>query len=319
MIELSISERALHNEATTVCTRIQGDEAYLIQILQKIEHTKLYKKFHRPSLFAYALHELKLTRTTAYSFISVARKAKEIPRLHEAIQKSEFSVAKASRIVAALTRKNAEGLVRFAIQNTCEKTDREVARINPRAGAPEKIKYLSKNLVQLTITVSQEGFEKFQRAEALAAQKGKKFLGRGGVVELLAEEYVERHDPVRKADRAAELKARKNLNLQTKTERLCVNRVFQSERVKLTAEQKHAVFARDRGRCTHVDQTGERCTNDRYLHVHHLIPVANGGTNDPDNLTTLCSSHHDLVHQLSFALENQVTWLRSPTGKYLSS
>jgi hypothetical protein len=86
----------------------------------------------------------------------------------------------------------------------------------------------------------------------------------------------------------------------------------------LSASEKHAVFLRDQGRCTFVNERGERCNIDRWLHVHHIKPVSQGGTNDPTNLTVLCSAHHDLVHQLSFALEGQINWLRAPTVAYVA-
>jgi 5-methylcytosine-specific restriction endonuclease McrA len=86
----------------------------------------------------------------------------------------------------------------------------------------------------------------------------------------------------------------------------------------LSASEKHAVFLRDQGRCTFMNERGERCNADRWLHVHHIKPVSQGGTNDLANLTVICSAHHDLVHQLSFALESQINWLREPTVAYVA-
>lgn len=87
-------------------------------------------------------------------------------------------------------------------------------------------------------------------------------------------------------------------------------------RIPLTAEQKHAVFARDQGRCTHKNLNDVRCNSDKWIDVHHIIPILLGGSNEPENLTTLCSFHHDLVHQLSLPIEGQVNWLRSPLLPY---
>ncbi len=348
MLVLSSHQQALHDEALEICTRLKHDEGMLIEVLQKIDHAKLYKKFQRSSLFKYAVHELKLSEPVAYGFISVARKAKEIPGLKAAIQGGRLSVSKASRIVSALTPQNAAGLVDFAIKHSWEKINHEVARVAPKSRAQDKVKFVSEDLVQVTVTISKTAFDNLKCAEALATQKGKKLAGRGDVVEIALREYVERHDPVRKAKRAAARKVTMDEKKKTfstskqalvsnmpeggnlkfpisistaevpKEPKLCVHRVLRSERVKLTAEQKHVVFNRDQGRCTHTNIEGERCGNDRYLHVHHIIPVSHGGGNEPDNLTTLCSSHHDLVHQLSLPLDNQVTWLRSPTARYLA-
>lgn len=32
---------------------------------------------------------------------------------------------------------------------------------------------------------------------------------------------------------------------------------------------------------------------------------------EPDNLTTLCTSHHELAHQMAFGIDEQVLWLRA--------
>ena len=45
------------------------------------------------------------------------------------------------------------------------------------------------------------------------------------------------------------------------------------------------VFARDGGKCV-------RCGSTEDLHCDHILELANGGTNDIDNLMTLCRSHH---------------------------
>lgn len=43
--------------------------------------------------------------------------------------------------------------------------------------------------------------------------------------------------------------------------------------------------------CDDADETGERT-----LLVHHIIPVANGGSGDDDNLALLCPHCHELAH-----------------------
>jgi hypothetical protein len=51
---------------------------------------------------------------------------------------------------------------------------------------------------------------------------------------------------------------------------------------------RRMVFFRDKHTCQDCGES--RATNPRIaLHVDHIIPVAMGGTNNPDNLQTLCS------------------------------
>jgi 5-methylcytosine-specific restriction endonuclease McrA len=34
------------------------------------------------------------------------------------------------------------------------------------------------------------------------------------------------------------------------------------------------------------------------VHVHHVVPVWQGGGNEPDNLVVLCPNHHAMAHAL---------------------
>lgn len=54
---------------------------------------------------------------------------------------------------------------------------------------------------------------------------------------------------------------------------------------------RRAVMERDGHRCR-----GAGCRSARFLSVHHLTPRAAGGSNDPENLITLCSACHRAVH-----------------------
>ncbi len=65
-----------------------------------------------------------------------------------------------------------------------------------------------------------------------------------------------------------------------------------SVRTLVPSASKHQVNLRDEGRCTHAHKNGRRCNQKRWLEIHHITPVKNGGLNSPENLTTLCFNHH---------------------------
>ncbi len=59
------------------------------------------------------------------------------------------------------------------------------------------------------------------------------------------------------------------------------------------------VIARDGGRCT----VGG-CRSRYRLQVHHITPVSEGGSNDPDNLGTFCWFHHHVaIHGSGFRVD----------------
>ena len=51
------------------------------------------------------------------------------------------------------------------------------------------------------------------------------------------------------------------------------------------------ILRRDNHTCQHCGKSEER------LYVHHIMPREHGGTDDLDNLTTLCHDCHQKVHQ----------------------
>ncbi len=304
---LTQSELNVHARALSIAERFRKIEWELIEILQLVEETKFYQRMNCKSLFSYAHDILGLSESAAYMFNTVAKKASHIACLQRSLQEGKISVSKASRIVSTLTPRNAEELVRFAETHKLREIDYEVARLNPRARSRERAKVISEDAVELTITVSKKGYEDLCRIVSL-----KDCASLADAVEKSTDLFLKTHDPVRKA----------KLSRGQKTREPLFNRGLDpdagSGREPLTAEQRHAVFSRDEGRCTYCS-SGERCDSDRWVHIHHIVPVSDGGSNDPSNLTTLCSFHHKLVHQLSISLEKDaIYWQRagspSPPG-----
>lgn len=54
---------------------------------------------------------------------------------------------------------------------------------------------------------------------------------------------------------------------------------------------RHTILSRDNYECQESDG---RC--DGPLQIHHIIPLSKGGSNNPDNLVTLCLYHHCTRH-----------------------
>ena len=61
---------------------------------------------------------------------------------------------------------------------------------------------------------------------------------------------------------------------------------------------QRALRARDNNCCTFPG-----CNNRRYLHSHHVEHWSNGGDTSLDNLMSLCTKHHTLVHEGGFRIE----------------
>jgi 5-methylcytosine-specific restriction endonuclease McrA len=99
----------------------------------------------------------------------------------------------------------------------------------------------------------------------------------------MAEIYLEKKDPVVKAERILTQKETKSLkHVARHTD-------------KIPAHVLHQVHVRDRGQCTH-ETKGKRCETKRWIDIHHIKPRSEGGEHTLANLTTLCSAHHRMEH-----------------------
>jgi len=292
---LNANDTSLHEYALRLAREHRRTEGLLLKALDDIDSCRLYRALGYPSLFAYAVSALGLSEGVAYAMITVARKARDLALLREAVLSQELTVSKAAKIVAVLDQDNATEMIAFAKTRTSREIEAEVAKRRHASGAKERLRNLP---------IPASLFEKLKRAQSvLATQRGQN-VDQVAALEAALDEFLDRHDPVRRADRA--MKRKQN----AKTSAAEPTHSSREERKRKTAAEIHAVNARDRGRCQFVDTNGKCCENDRWLHHHHKIPVSRGGSNDPANLVSLCPFHHDLVHQLGFAIDGQVNWLK---------
>ena len=298
-VVLTADQQSLHQRALELARKHREVEAALVRALSEIDRLKLYLPLGYPSLFQYVVRSLRMSESVAYAFILVARKARSIPDLASALDGERVSVAKASRIASALDAGNAQALIEFAATHSARETEREAAKIKPRARRRDSVREVDGEMVEIRMLIPKDALADLERVQALEAQRGRE-ASLSASVAAAAKSYLHRRDPVAKARRAQ----------QRRTFKVAPNRA------PIKAEAKHEVVARDEGRCAFVGADRKRCGRDRWLHLHHVVPVARGGTDDPTNLVLLCSEHHALVHQTRFASDGQVSWLRARTVEY---
>ena len=84
----------------------------------------------------------------------------------------------------------------------------------------------------------------------------------------------------------------------------------------LPAPIRRAVYERDDGRCTFVDEAGRRCRSRERLEYHHEDPYGRGGGHGPDNIRLLCRPHNVLLAERDYgkAWMDQFRGRRTATG-----
>jgi hypothetical protein len=290
----------IHVRAINAAQVYRRSEADLIDALQLVDDHRVFIQRGHSSLFAYVIAELGLGESLAYSLITIARKAREIPELKRHIRDGSLTLTNARQIVPHLTPENASEWITKASALPSRKLEREIVAIHPRAATVEKATYVTPARIELKIGLSESAMLRLRRAQDLLSQARKRPVSLEETVDALTEEFLRRTDPVSKAKRHQVRKGCSQLNKEnpnTPIRKLAARRVHPT-REPLSAAILHHVNLRDERQCAHILTDGRRCNQSRWLEIHHKTPVHEGGSNDPANLITLCSSHHRHWHQL---------------------
>ncbi len=310
---MNVKLHSLRERARQVASKYSKCEAELISVIQEVSRARAFEKWGFTSLFDYCVRELKLSEASSCNFTAVARKAAEVPALAAAIQAGELSVSKARKIVPVLTNDNHDEWLSLAKNSTTRQVEKAVAVANPQAIVKEKLKYVGENRVLMTAEFSEEEIGLLKRVADLVSQKTKKACSQREALVAGLRSYIERNDPVAKAERATtrvecsgagltKLQNRKNETSAFphagSTQSLRKSVAGQKhKRQTYPAALVHAVTIRDERQCTRRSIDGSRCGATRWLDVHHIVPRSIGGADTLENLTTLCSAHHRMEHR----------------------
>lgn len=283
-------------------------EAELISIFQEMDKLRGFLEFEFASLFEYATKRLKLSESTALNLIGVARKSVEVPELKIAIEAGEISVSKARKIAPVITKENKELWIEIASTKTSREIEKAVATEKPELLIQESVKYKASDRIEFKTGISEALLKKLDNIRDLESQRTSKAVNFEEVLEAMAIAYLEKFDPIRKAERAAKRNEKADASAHvpghvleagvSKPSEFKVERIdMPFRREVIHSALKHAVTMRDQRRCTHIYKDGSRCECTRWLDVHHIVPVSEGGTNELRNLKTLCRSHHQMIHR----------------------
>lgn len=309
----------LIQKAQTLVKEFKSKELELMEVLQELDQTKAYRISGFNSLYTFCTEFLNLSEHQAYHYITVSRKCQEVPLLKSALFDKKITISKARRLCAVLGKNTSEQnlqWIKTAQKSTHKELERIIRKKDPRALVPDTTRYLTDTHLKLQATVSHETYNKLQRVkEILMAQGGVDY---DQVFSKMADEFLKRHDPIKKAQRWLDKE-----NSLAKNKKTCENAtskmipahhnpcssqlelgIFRvqekskkspTQRTPLQARVKHQVYLRDQGLCQYVHQ-GKKCQSRYFIELHHQIPVSKGGRNTVENLITLCSAHHKKVH-----------------------
>jgi 5-methylcytosine-specific restriction endonuclease McrA len=284
--------KTIHEAALECATQYQHREAQLIDRLQEVDAQKVYEHLGVTSLFSYCVEALKLSEDRAYALIRVARKSVEVPELKAAVFQGELSVAAAKRIAAVITPENKTEWIEKAKELKQRELDQAISEVVPATKVTERVKAVAADIFEFRCPISKSLEAKLRRVKKVLAQKKQRNATMSETLDALADSFLEKHDPVRKAERVAKKIIPQQVSKPVGT---------------IPARVRHEVNRRDGGQCTYVHPEFGRCRSRQWLDLHHVQPKSRGGLNETANLTTLCTAHHRMGHRIATKRESDST------------
>jgi hypothetical protein len=303
-----VKQHPLDEQAAEIIQRYRSEEQKLLSVLQQIEAQFVFRELGYSSMFQYCIERHKLSESRAYELIYVSRKCAEVPRLKAAMEAGAVSLSAAKRIGSVVTEENAELWISQAATLKQKELERAVATVNPKAAVKERIKPVAAERSTLVVGISHSLEKKLARVRELVAQSSAKPCDLERALEQMADLFLESKDPVRRAERITQKKlaaaSKANQHVLSKVAapaRKSPPAVARQTRSPIPAAIRHQVMLRDRGECQGTTPQGTRCGCRQWTDIHHIRPVSIGGSNEADNLLTLCRSHHRQAHLSPFA------------------
>jgi hypothetical protein len=303
----------LHEKALQIAKTYLRAESDLISILQAIDDCRGYRELGFKSLFEYATQALGLSESVSYNLITIARKSKEVPKLQEMIRKQEITISNARTIAPVLTSENQERWLSTAATSSKRELEKEIAKEFPQTQVREQARYVSDQRIELKLGISEELHEKFKRVQDLVSTQSGKAASIEETLDAALALFIEKKDPVEKANRAQARMERTQKPVPAQDNKRSASSFGPGSSVSsipsfslipypnknpryIPAWLVHAIRRRDQGQCTYRSSQGVRCSQRRWLEIHHIQPLALGGQNKLENLKLICRGHHQALH-----------------------
>jgi len=315
--------RRLHRALTVDLVDLQRLEKGALLSFANLLEEKLYRELGYASIHAYGRAALGFSERKLSAWVRMASALERLPATREAVRAGELPWTKARELVSVATPENEQQWVEEAKALGRRELERRVkaSRARPPGkrkppalgfapGPDEARRAQTEAATPLRVTL---GFtpEQYARWEALIEQcrkAGARETKEELVLAALAEPGTRPRGRVRSAyqvivrrcpdcEAAALITSRGEQPLDPAT----AGRINCDTQPPapgggwprtLTPALRRRILSRDDHRCQ-----APGCASIRFLEVHHLKPGAQGGTNDPSNLITLCGRCHQLLHE----------------------
>jgi hypothetical protein len=287
-------------------------EADLLLHLGEIDERKLYLERSFASMFAFCMGELKFSEGATYNRILVARAARQIPAVIDAMRSGQVHLGGLRLLAPHLTAENHREVLAQAAGKSKREIEELVARLSPQpsvAPSVRKVPARAQAPAPPSLALSPAAASMSRREDhrpsvaplSEGTYKVQFTAGRAFQEKLRQAQDLLRHripdgDLTSIFDRALDV-----LIEQVTKERFatgCKPRpgspapADESSSRHIPDGIKRAVYERDGGRCTFTDVDGRRCAETGWLEFDHLDGFARTRVHEADRIRLLCRPHN---------------------------
>lgn len=311
-----ISSHDLHRNVVSLAKREREITLEVLHHLREIERRSLYAERGYPSLFEYAVHELKYSQGAAHRRISSMRLLKEIPEIQEKVQNGEISLSTLSKAQSFFRqekdllncRKEKIEILKVLENKSAREVDRELVSrsSNPQKLMPERIRPVSETHTELKVLVEGDVLKDLEELKNLLSHARPhaslkellSFAVRETVLRLRPKAPKQSQQPKQPKQPAEPPKLVPTVETSVTSGKAggLESQKSKEESRHISAQVKKAVWQRDLGKCTYVDPvSGRHCGSSHALEYDHIQPLALGGKSSEENLRLRCRAHNQLA------------------------
>ena len=333
-----LSDEELVRGLVTLVARERNITAAVLAHIAEVDARRLYAAAGYPSMFAWCVEELHLSEDEAFKRIRAARTARQFPTVFALLADGRLHLTAVVMLSPYLTPKNSDELLAAATHQSKAGIEQLLAERFPQPDLPVRVeavgtpRQLVPEPVQLAgaqLVPEPVSFSDMKLPVATAVESPTPVTVRHGVAPLAPGRYAvqftvaqDTYEKLRYAqallghsvptgelaqvlDRALDaLIARLEQRKFAAAWRPHQRRQRESANPRhVPAEVRRAVWKRDSGRCTFVNDAGHRCPARTRLEFDHVEPVARGGHATVRGTRLRCRAHNHYAAERIFGVD----------------
>ncbi|MFW5920547.1 MAG: HNH endonuclease [Polyangiales bacterium] len=294
--------------------RDHRETAEMLCYIAEIDERQLWAEQGYPSMFQFLVGRFHMSEPMVAKRIQAARTMQRFALVGEMVARGEIHLTGVSQLAKHLTEDNHREVLARARHRSTRDIEKLVAEIRPQPDAPSQVRKapqrksktappeetpkqterhpsgslfdngpsprpepLSPQRYKIQMTVGEPTHDKLEEAQALLSHRVS-----SGDVAIIFDQALD----------ALLEKLRKERAAATSRPSSSPHRKPGARNRHVPAHVRQAVWERDGARCAYVSPDGRRCTETRWLELHHREPYARGGGHTAENIELRCRPHN---------------------------